>query len=57
MAGIPGISVPCGLLDGLPVGLQIMAPAFAEETAMRVAYAYEQSGHYTPGKPPLRGDT
>jgi len=41
MAGIPAISIPCGFLDGLPVGLQIMAPAFGEETMFRVAYAYE----------------
>ena len=53
MAGIPGISVPCGMLEGLPVGLQVLAPPFAEETALRVAYAYEQSGHFQPGKPRL----
>jgi aspartyl-tRNA(Asn)/glutamyl-tRNA(Gln) amidotransferase subunit A len=57
MAGIPGISVPCGLLDGLPVGLQVLAPAFAEETLLHVAYAYEQSGHYTSRKPPLQAAT
>ena len=53
MAGIPGISVPCGMLENLPVGLQVLAPAFAEEMALRVAYAYEQSGHFSPGKPIL----
>ena len=36
IAGIPGISVPCGMLDGLPVGLQVLAPAFGEEMALRV---------------------
>ncbi|MGO8670242.1 MAG: Asp-tRNA(Asn)/Glu-tRNA(Gln) amidotransferase subunit GatA [Capsulimonadaceae bacterium] len=43
MAGIPAISLPCGLSGGLPIGLQIMAPAFAEETLLRVAHAYEQA--------------
>jgi aspartyl-tRNA(Asn)/glutamyl-tRNA(Gln) amidotransferase subunit A len=53
IAGIPGISVPCGMLEGLPVGLQVLAPAFDEAMALRVAYAYEQSGHFKPGKPGL----
>jgi aspartyl-tRNA(Asn)/glutamyl-tRNA(Gln) amidotransferase subunit A len=53
MAGIPGISVPCGMLEQLPVGLQVLAPAFEETVALRVAYAYEQSGHFVPGKPIL----
>ena len=43
IAGIPGISVPCGFDQGLPVGLQILARSFDEETMLRVAYAYEQA--------------
>ena len=43
MAGIPAISLPCGFSGGLPIGLQLMAPAFAEETLFRLAYAYEQA--------------
>ena len=44
MAGIPAISVPCGFDSGkLPVGLQLMAKPFAEETLLRAAYAYEQN--------------
>jgi aspartyl-tRNA(Asn)/glutamyl-tRNA(Gln) amidotransferase subunit A len=44
LAGIPGISVPCGETgSGLPIGLQILGPDFGEETIMKVAYAYEQS--------------
>lgn len=43
MAGIPGISLPCGFLDGLPVGLQLFAKPFAEETLFRAAYTYEQA--------------
>ncbi|HVF53138.1 MAG TPA: Asp-tRNA(Asn)/Glu-tRNA(Gln) amidotransferase subunit GatA [Actinomycetota bacterium] len=44
LAGTPAISVPCGLSDddGLPVGLQIMAPALDESTMFRVAYAFEK---------------
>ena len=55
IAGIPGISVPAGMSDGLPVGLQIMGPALSEDTLLRIAYAYEQAtdfrGKY--GAPPL----
>ena len=43
MAGIPAISLPCGFTNGLPIGLQIMAPAFGEETLLRAAHAYEQA--------------
>ena len=44
LAGIPGISVPCGRTsDGLPVGLQLLAPPFEEQRLFRAAYAVEQS--------------
>jgi len=43
MAGVPAISLPCGFSNGLPLGLQLMAPAFGEETLLRVAHAYEQA--------------
>jgi aspartyl-tRNA(Asn)/glutamyl-tRNA(Gln) amidotransferase subunit A len=43
LAGTPAISVPCGLSDGLPVGLQIMAPALADERCFRVAAAVESA--------------
>jgi aspartyl-tRNA(Asn)/glutamyl-tRNA(Gln) amidotransferase subunit A len=43
LAGICGLSLPCGFADGLPIGLQIQGPAFKEESVMRVAYAYEQA--------------
>ena len=41
LAGVPAVSVPCGFVDGLPVGLQIMAPYFGEDVALRVAMALE----------------
>jgi len=45
LAGICGIAVPCGhTTSGLPVGLQVLGPAFGEEKILRVAHAYEQSG-------------
>ncbi|MCL6518146.1 amidase, partial [Alicyclobacillus sp.] len=43
LAGLPGISVPCGLTEsGLPVGLQLVGRAFDEKTLLAVAHAYEQ---------------
>ncbi|UOF92250.1 Asp-tRNA(Asn)/Glu-tRNA(Gln) amidotransferase subunit GatA [Fodinisporobacter ferrooxydans] len=43
LAGIPAISVPCGVVNGLPVGLQIIGKAFDEATVLRVAHAFEQN--------------
>jgi aspartyl-tRNA(Asn)/glutamyl-tRNA(Gln) amidotransferase subunit A len=43
LAGTPAISVPCGLADDLPVGLQIMAPALADERCFRVGAAFESA--------------
>ena len=41
MAGLPGVSIPCGLAGGLPVGLQLIGPAWSEATLFRAARAYE----------------
>jgi aspartyl-tRNA(Asn)/glutamyl-tRNA(Gln) amidotransferase subunit A len=48
LAGVPGISVPCGKIDGkLPVGLQIFGPAFGEARVLQLAHALEQAGGAT----------
>jgi aspartyl-tRNA(Asn)/glutamyl-tRNA(Gln) amidotransferase subunit A len=48
LAGLPGISVPCGRLEGkLPVGLQIFGPAFGEARVLQLAHALEQAGGAT----------
>ncbi len=45
LAGLPGISVPCGRIGGkLPVGLQVFGPAFGEAKVLRLAHAFEQAG-------------
>ena len=43
VAGLPGISLPCGLADGLPVGVQFVGKPFDESTLLRLAFAYEQA--------------
>jgi aspartyl-tRNA(Asn)/glutamyl-tRNA(Gln) amidotransferase subunit A len=54
LAGICGLSLPCGFDDaGLPIGMQVMGPAFGEEQVLRVAYAYEQATNWHTRKPPL----
>jgi aspartyl-tRNA(Asn)/glutamyl-tRNA(Gln) amidotransferase subunit A len=41
LAGLAGVSVPCGYANGLPVGLQVLGPQFREDMVLRVARAYE----------------
>jgi amidase len=59
--GFPAMTVPAGFTaDGLPVGLELMARAFAEPTLFRLAYAYEQGTHHRkspPTTPALRGES
>jgi aspartyl-tRNA(Asn)/glutamyl-tRNA(Gln) amidotransferase subunit A len=54
LAGIPGISIPCGFnAAGLPIGLQIIGKPFDEATVLRVAYAFEQQTDHHRRKPAL----
>ena len=53
MAGIPGVAIPCGFSDGLPVSLQVLGPAFAEGTILRIADAYERLESWSEQRPDL----
>ncbi len=54
MAGIPCLSVPCGLsTEGLPIGLQLMGPQWGEATILNAAYAYEQATEWHTKKPDI----
>jgi aspartyl-tRNA(Asn)/glutamyl-tRNA(Gln) amidotransferase subunit A len=48
MAGLPGLNVPCGLSEGLPVGVQLIGPQFAENMLFKVGYALEQALGFDP---------
>jgi aspartyl-tRNA(Asn)/glutamyl-tRNA(Gln) amidotransferase subunit A len=43
LAGLPGISLPCGLIDGLPMGVQLVGPHFSEDRLLRAAHHYQLS--------------
>jgi aspartyl-tRNA(Asn)/glutamyl-tRNA(Gln) amidotransferase subunit A len=53
IAGVPAISIPAGFANGLPIGLQIIAKPFAEETILRIAHAYEQATGWQKIKPSI----
>ncbi|MHB0912164.1 MAG: Asp-tRNA(Asn)/Glu-tRNA(Gln) amidotransferase subunit GatA [Armatimonadota bacterium] len=53
LAGIPGISIPCGFHGGMPVGMQIMGRPFDEETVLRAAHAFEQNSDFHTRRPEL----
>jgi aspartyl-tRNA(Asn)/glutamyl-tRNA(Gln) amidotransferase subunit A len=54
MAGLPSISIPAGLSEGLPVGLQLIGPQFAENTIFRVGHALEGAIGFDPVPERLR---
>ena len=56
MAGLPGISVPCGFADGMPVGMQLIGKPLDEETVLRAAYTFEQANEYHKVLAPLGGN-
>ena len=54
LAGIPGISVPIGFVDSLPVGMQILGPQFSEQNLFQIGNAFEQKTMFYKQKPLLR---
>ncbi len=56
LAGIPGLSIPCGFTpDGLPVGLQLQGPPMQEERLLRAAYMFQNVTTWHKQKPELTG--
>jgi len=54
LAGVPGLSIPCGFTGaGLPIGLQLIGPAFGEETLLRAGHAYQLATDWHEKRPPL----
>jgi aspartyl-tRNA(Asn)/glutamyl-tRNA(Gln) amidotransferase subunit A len=54
LAGLPGMSIPSGLAEGLPVGFQLIAPAFKENEMMSAAWTLEQAFAFDTVPPRLR---
>ena len=53
IAGLPGLSVPCGFSQGLPVGMQLIGPHLADATLLRIGHAYQQATNWHEARPPL----
>lgn len=53
LAGIPGLSVPIGFVNGLPIGMQILGPHFSEELLFQIGYAYERETQFYRKKPKI----
>ena len=53
IAGLPAISIPAGFADGLPIGMQIIGKPFAEETLLKIAYAYQEATEWYKRKPEI----
>lgn len=53
LAGVPAITVPSGVANGLPLGLQVIGKHFDEQTILRVAHAFEQATDFHTKKPQL----
>jgi aspartyl-tRNA(Asn)/glutamyl-tRNA(Gln) amidotransferase subunit A len=56
MAGIPAMSVPCGLSNGLPIGMQIIGPHLSEEMLLRIGYMYQSQTDWHTKHPPCWND-
>ena len=55
LAGLPGISIPAGFAQGLPVGLQLIGPKYSEETIYQAAAAFEATTDYHKQQPLIFG--
>ena len=55
LAGLPGMSLPAGFSNGLPVGLQLIANQFDEQTLYRAGYAFEQATDFHKQVPAIGG--
>ncbi|WP_099810995.1 Asp-tRNA(Asn)/Glu-tRNA(Gln) amidotransferase subunit GatA [Streptococcus suis] len=55
LAGLPGLSIPAGFVEGLPVGLQLIGPKYSEETIYQVAAAFEATTDYHKQQPVIFG--
>ncbi|MFP3896271.1 MAG: Asp-tRNA(Asn)/Glu-tRNA(Gln) amidotransferase subunit GatA [Anaerolineales bacterium] len=53
LAGVCGMSIPCGFIEGMPVGLQVFGDAYDESAVLRIAYAYEQATDWHMRQPPI----
>ena len=56
LAGIPALSVPCGISNGLPIGMQIMGPHLSEETLLRIGHMYQSVTDWHTKHPPCWND-
>jgi aspartyl-tRNA(Asn)/glutamyl-tRNA(Gln) amidotransferase subunit A len=56
LAGIPALSVPCGISNGLPIGMQIMGPHLSEEILLRIGYIYQSQTEWHTKHPPCWND-
>ena len=53
LAGLPGISIPCGFSADLPVGLQLIGPHFGEAAVLNFAHRFQQATDWHQRTPPL----
>jgi len=56
LAGIPALSIPCGISNGLPIGMQIMGPHLSEETLLRIGHMYQSQTDWHMKHPPCWND-
>ena len=55
LAGLPGMSLPAGFSDGLPIGMQLVAPRFREDTLYKAGFAFEQATDFHKSVPEIGG--